>query len=860
MDATDKAVIDIDERTLYQNSAHERLEALLYGQGEILEMISRGAPLSKILTSIVQWVEKQSSDGLVASILLLDGAGRRLVHGAAPNLPQEYNDAIHGIQIGPKAGSCGTAAFTRKTVIVDDIQNSELWKDYRSIALKHGLKACWSSPLISKNDRVLGTFAIYYKEARTPTVDDLQIIRLVSRMAILAIESKQAEDEKTHLQSAEKKMYEKLIQERQHFYRLLMHSPALIAVLKGKDHVYELANELYLNSIAGNRVVIGKPIREALPELAGQGIFEILDQVYTSGEPYTHREFHVRLNRKTANDLDDLYFSFTFQPLKNENGVVEGILVHAVDLTEQVASRKAIEASEARYRNLIEQSTVAAAVYTGPNMIIQYANDAMIRLWGKDRSVMGKPLADALPELEGQPFHTLLYNVYTTGETYWGAEDVVDLLIDGRLHRGYYNFTYKALRNEDGAIYGILNMAVEVTDQVLAKKGIEESEKNFRSLVMQAPVGICILKGENFLVEIANNNYLQLARKTSEQLVGKPLWEGLWDAKTKELDDLLKKVLRTGESIHAREHEIELNIAGQPKKFYFDFVYAPLHEIDGSVTKIMVIAMEVTDKVIARKRIEEVVAERTKDLRDANLNLERSNKELETFAYVASHDLQEPLRKIKTFASMLSGAADHGSGKDKSYVNKIISSSERMSTLINDILNFSRLVRPGIQLVPTDLNVVFKNVLDDLEVEIENKGAVIKADSLPVIQAVKAQMNQLFFNLLSNSLKFTRPDVTPKISVKLHSVTEEDRSRHPELSSNKSYFKIVFTDNGIGFDQKFSEQIFTIFQRLNDKTYPGSGIGLALCRRIVNNHCGEIYAVSEAGKGAQFHIILPDKP
>jgi signal transduction histidine kinase len=238
--------------------------------------------------------------------------------------------------------------------------------------------------------------------------------------------------------------------------------------------------------------------------------------------------------------------------------------------------------------------------------------------------------------------------------------------------------------------------------------------------------------------------------------------------------------------------------------------------------------------------------------------LEYSNKELEQYAYAASHDLQEPLRKIRTFGSFLeetqSAKLDE---KGKDYLNKIIRSAERMSTLINDILTFSSLKNEA-ELVETDLNVIIKDVLQDLELLISQKGALVKVDQLPVIQAVPLHMNQLFYNLVNNALKFSHPEKKPEIHINSSMLTRDEVVEYKSLRPNMTYYKITCADNGLGFEPAMSEQIFGLFKRLGDRqTFPGSGIGLALCRKVVLNHHGVIYGDGEAGKGAAFHIVLP---
>lgn len=198
----------------------------------------------------------------------------------------------------------------------------------------------------------------------------------------------------------------------------------------------------------------------------------------------------------------------------------------------------------------------------------------------------------------------------------------------------------------------------------------------------------------------------------------------------------------------------------------------------------------------------------------------------------------------------------HESEIAEKYFDKINSSAKRMSTLINDVLNYSRLTKTGENFLYTDLNTVLKNVLSDYELLIEQKQAVINYNELPAIKGIPLQLHQLFSNLISNSLKFSvnKPQIT--ITSKMLSPKEVEEYDH--LEKDNKYIQLVFADNGIGFEQQYAEQIFIIFQRLNNQNrYSGTGIGLALCKKIVDHHDGIITAESELGKGATFTIILP---
>jgi signal transduction histidine kinase len=246
------------------------------------------------------------------------------------------------------------------------------------------------------------------------------------------------------------------------------------------------------------------------------------------------------------------------------------------------------------------------------------------------------------------------------------------------------------------------------------------------------------------------------------------------------------------------------------------------------------------------------------DLKKNIAALEQSNKELEEYAYAASHDLQEPLRKIRTFGGFLQDTQNEKlDEKGKLQLAKILQSAERMTLLIRDLLSFSSLQQKE-EFVPTSLTEILDNVLQDLDLMIQQKSAIITHDPLPELNAIPVQMNQLFYNLVSNSLKFARPDLPLHLDISCRLLTTEDIKDVPGLQNGIHYYEIVFSDNGIGFNADYATQIFGLFKRLNDKIiYAGSGIGLALCKKVVTNHGGIITANGKEGLGAQFYIYLP---
>jgi signal transduction histidine kinase len=261
------------------------------------------------------------------------------------------------------------------------------------------------------------------------------------------------------------------------------------------------------------------------------------------------------------------------------------------------------------------------------------------------------------------------------------------------------------------------------------------------------------------------------------------------------------------------------------------------------------------DLIDIKDNLEQKVEKRTEELKQANKNLEVSNAELQQYAFIASHDLQEPLRKIITFTRIIEERFLEKTPEAMEYMSKIITSSERMRTLINDLLNYSSIsVDPKFAF--TDLTKIVNQALVDLEVSISEKNARIEVDDLPVVEVVPEQITQVFQNIISNALKFSKKDVTPFIKISGELVQKKSAKSKP--SATGEYCRITITDNGIGFDEMYLDKIFNMFQRLHGKSeYKGTGIGLSITKKIIENHNGLITAKSKEEEGSTFIIILP---
>jgi PAS domain S-box-containing protein len=544
------------------------------------------------------------------------------------------------------------------------------------------------------------------------------------------------------------------------------------------------------------------------------------------------------------------------------------------DMTEEKNQQQSIEESEERFRNFVTQSPIPTVIFRGPDHIIEIANSVMLKRWNKTpEELLNKKFIDVFPAMNDQRIPALLDEVYRTGKTYKEDESISYIQMHGSSQVSYVDFEYSPLFEPDGKISGIIATVTDVTERVEARNKIRESEQRFRNLIMQSPVAKAILKGRDHIVEIANDVMLKnIWRKEEQEVVGKKISDVFPELIKQKHIELLDKVFNTAEKWTASESRLTVKGNDGSKDFYLDYEYAPLIEADETVSGIKLTAIDVSEKVEARKKVEDSenelrvlsnslelkVSERTTELEQKNIELEHMNKELQSFAYISSHDLQEPLRKIQTFSTRIhdkeyDSLSDHG----KDLFKRMQLSAERMQTLINDLLAYSRTNSAEKKYEKVNLSKIIEEVMEDLKEEIKEKNAIIEVANMGELAIIPFQMRQLIQNLLSNSLKFSKSDRPPRIKINSE-IKPGAKLSHEKLDPAKQYCHISFSDNGIGFEQQYNERIFELFQRLNGKNeFPGTGIGLAIVKKIVENHNGIITAAGELNKGATFDIFIP---
>ncbi|MEH6680299.1 MAG: PAS domain S-box protein [Sediminicola sp.] len=772
----------------------------------------------------------------------------------------------------------------------------------------------------------------------------------------------------------------------------IMQAPVAMCIFRGRDHIVEIANAKMLE-LWGAKAddVMNRPIFEGLPEARDQGLETLVDTVFTTGESFVANERKVLLPRNGK--IEATYLNFVYEALKDSDGTVSGIVAIAIEVTDQVLARSIVEESEQKVRAMVESAPFPIAVYVGEEMRISLANESIINIWGKGNDVIGKSFKEVLPELGNQQVFEQIKNVYKTGRSFHTKNTPLDLIVNKKPYTYYFNYSFTPLYDIHGEIYGVMNTGVDLTDLNSAKKKIEESERRFRFLTESIPqliwetdekgnplfasrkwmvytgikpVGTSALKmvvhpddlemhsstwNESLATGEVYNCDLRIKDKSGNykwhSVVGEPVldaedriikWvfaftdihterafthelERLVAERTKELSLLNESLKKSEERYHLMVAEVQdyailyldpngiienWNMGAEKIKGYREgeiigkhfsvFYTKPDRERDlpqrlldlarekgkalqegwrrrkdGTVfwASVVITAVhnkknevigfsKVTHDLTEKKKAEDVLRSNALELEQKNVELEKMNKELQSFAYISSHDLQEPLRKIQTFSSLImereaSNLSDFG--KDK--FHRMRNAAQRMQILIHDLLNFSKINVQERTFEHTDLSRIIEEVEEDLKEELELAQARIIIERTCELRVIPFQFRQLLYNLFSNSLKFSNPNISPVIRIKSE-VANGESFDNDSLSGEMDYCHIRISDNGIGFQPQYRAKIFEVFQRLHGRgEYSGTGVGLAIVKKIVDNHHGVISASGEPDKGATFDIYLP---
>lgn len=495
------------------------------------------------------------------------------------------------------------------------------------------------------------------------------------------------------------------------------------------------------------------------------------------------------------------------------------------------------------------------SILRGPEHQYELINDHAKKLVG-NRELIGRKVREAFPEIQGQGYFDLLDNVYQTGVPYVGRESYLrfDRMGDGTMHEAYFNFVYQPLFDLEGKkVDGILSVAVEVTDQVLARKKIEQSEAQFVALADNIQNLAWMADGSGWIYWY-NKRWYEYTGTKPKDMEG---W-GWQSVHAQEyLPEVVEKWKQSIETGSPFEMIFPLKGADGIFRQFLTRVY-PIKDAQGKVTTWIGTNTDVHDQKSFSDQLEKAVNERTMELMEANRSLQKANEQLNSFNYISSHDLQEPLRKIRTFSNLIAKEERNNlSESGKEYLFRMEQTVKRMQQLLDDLLAYSRTRTTEKAFELADLSLLVESVKKDFEETIDGKKAIIEIINPGKVNVITFQFKQLIQNLIGNSLKFAKKDTPPHIKIESRIVRSEE-VQHVNLLPKTEYHCLSFSDNGIGFDPVYRDKIFEIFQRLHDRDeYPGTGIGLAIVKRIVENHNGFINATGQPQHGARFDIYIP---
>ena len=383
---------------------------------------------------------------------------------------------------------------------------------------------------------------------------------------------------------------------------VFLQAPMTIRIISAKDYMVEFANDYYLDIVGKKSDIIGKSLFETFPEFISQGIKEIIDNVFESGVPYIAKEFPIYVLKN--NVAEKGYFNFVYKPLRESDNTITKLILVATDVTEQVNYFIKCQEAEHIYQELVYTSPFMMAVFKGESMIIDIANNAILESWGKGNDVIGKSIYEVMPEIIEQGYDKLFLDVFKTGIPFFAYEQAVNIVRHGTMETKHYNFVYQTQRNVNGKIEGVAVIANEVTNQALLHQKLLVNERCFRNLVENAPYPICILKGEEMTLDVANTPMLKVLN-IDENSIGKPLLKIVPEIESQAFMDFLLAVLHTGKTHYGNEEPVHfIRENGKSETIYFNFVYQPYYENDETRSGVIVMATDVTEQVVSRRKIE----------------------------------------------------------------------------------------------------------------------------------------------------------------------------------------------------------------------------------------------------------------
>ncbi len=659
----------------------------------------------------------------------------------------------------------------------------------------------------------------------------------------------QAEAGQTQLLAAARQQ----AQEREAFRHVFEQTPALIALLRDPGHRFEYVNPAY-QAVFPRQQLVGLEVAEAAPELAAQGFAALLDAVYQTGETHFGLEVPFTPRPAPGKAPRTSYFNFTYQAYR-EAGAVAGVSIFAFDVTELVLARQQRDAEREQLQAVFAQAPVAVCVFQGEDYVLDLVNPPMAQMLGRPLpTLLGQPFFRALPELRDQGVPALLDGVRRTGTPFVAQELAVQLAHHPAGQPGYYNFVYQPLHDDTGSVAGIVCVATDVTEQVRARRAVEASARQLRLVTDALPVLIGYLDREE-RYRFANRAYEGWFNQPAENLLGRPIREVAGPLAYAQVQPYIRRAL-AGERV-----EFEAEMPFRPgftrhiRTSYIPDVQA------GAVPGFYTLVTDVTEQVLARRQVEvlneelaainEELRATNEELQESNAQLTRTNVDLDTFVYTASHDLKAPISNIEGLLTLLGEELPPAVVQGETVapaLGHMREAVERFKRTIDHLTDVAKLQNEHAPVeAAVDLAAVVEDVRRDLAPLLRDTNArlLVALDEGPAVWLSEKNLRSIIYNLLSNALKYRSPHRAPHVDVRAH--------------LRPGFTVLEVHDNGLGLEAAQLPKLFGLFQRFHSHV-EGTGIGLYMVKRMVENAGGRIEVHSEPGAGTTFFVHLPHAP
>ncbi|SDE35401.1 PAS domain S-box-containing protein [Mucilaginibacter pineti] len=521
-------------------------------------------------------------------------------------------------------------------------------------------------------------------------------------------------------------------------------------------------------------------------------------------------------------------------------------------MVQELAAIEQLKASELLSRDIVAAAPFPIGVYKGREMRIVMANQAMIDVWGKGQDIIGRTYHEVLPELAGQDIYSKLDEVFTTGQPYHARNQRVDLFVNARIQPFYFNYSFTPLTDEHGHIFGVMNTAAEISDIVLISERLAQSEHNLKEIIEQAPVAICILEGPQHVITVANHLIVELWGKPEQEVMNKPVFEALPDARGQGLEEVMREVYETGKTFYANEMPVALTRYGEQQTVFQNFVYQAFYTADRQIAGVIAITIDVTEQVVSRQKIEasekelKVIQKRLEEELTVSRQLQSQKDD---FIGMTSHELKTPLTSLQAIIQVTQSKLKNSEDKFlNDAMTKAVVQVKRMSAMINGFLNVSRLESGKIAIEKENFNIdqLVEEVISEVKLTIASHTIELVPCAPLTVYADRDKITSVISNLVNNAVKYSPLQTT---------ITVTCQARPDDV-------RIQIIDQGMGIEKADTEKIFDRYYRVqkpNMKFIAGFGIGLYLSAEIVHKHDGQIGVESEPGKGSTFWFTLPNK-